>query len=881
MKPVPAILDFELSGENEVWRGSLERANKRIRALTEEVRRLEVTGQGTSKEISTLQAMVSRLKDQNTQLEQRVSDAIRENEGLRIGESQKSRQINALVRSVNQLQNNHFWSIYHFIAGSTDFEVYANKVNFDLPRLFCMLLVAEIDQTSDVSPEIKQHASTIGNIFDPFFYLTEYQDVALTGTNPLFHYVTQGYRQKHKPSALFDSVYYVEKAALPHGDPLLHYVLKGARMGLRPHPLFDGRFYLEQYPDVAQHDVNPLFHYQTWGGREGRNPSLVFDTQYFLASRNLPTIVDNPLREYLTGAGGQAGDPHPLFHSAFFCEQAQIENPPEAPLALYEKNGELQKRVRPHPLFDMDFMRDRFDVAFDDGASPLEVFCRLTRERDIDPSILFDSKLYRYQIEVEKGATLTEPPIFDYLKRGYKDKTILPNLAFDPEAYLERNRIEVSGPELTHYCLVGDREGFYTHPLFCAKVYNAERTDGTSATALEHFLSSEPDQTHKSHTHVGRPLSQEVLKFIRRIYTEGEEFSPSFYRELYQDLTRLTPEDATRHYEKHGAPEGRMGSARALIRHHNLLIRDIPLGFFPDEYVNLNPDLTASGMRTDFLPLLSHYIRCGRAEKRPIGLWQFYLDSLDLRIPTSRMPLSLDVDASRIDIGVIVHLFYTDLWPEIAAFARNFEGVSRDIFVNVVDIAWGPRFQRELRELCPGAFVQLSNDNGRDIGGFVRLLDNVDIKKYEYFAWMHSKKSPHIAMEKGEYWRRSLLGSFAGNPETVASCIQQFRDDPSIGLIGAKEWRTTEMGRNEEQFNKMLELFEIDEQHRDVEYLSGTMFLIRSEIVQRLYERLKTLDWEYGGDKDLSFHVDGQIAHAVERVIGNIVRQMGYRMVWR
>jgi hypothetical protein len=59
------------------------------------------------------------------------------------------------------------------------------------------------------------------------------------------------------------------------------------------------------------------------------------------------------------------------------------------------------------------------------------------------------------------------------------------------------------------------------------------------------------------------------------------------------------------------------------------------------------------------------------------------------------------------------------------------------------------------------------------------------------------------------------------------------------------------------------------------------MFLMRSEIVQRLYEQLRGLEWEYGGDKDLAFHVDGQMAHAVERVIGNLVRQMGYRMVWR
>jgi lipopolysaccharide biosynthesis protein len=180
-----------------------------------------------------------------------------------------------------------------------------------------------------------------------------------------------------------------------------------------------------------------------------------------------------------------------------------------------------------------------------------------------------------------------------------------------------------------------------------------------------------------------------------------------------------------------------------------------------------------------------------------------------------------------------------------------------------------------------GAFVQLSNDNGRDIGGFIRLLDNVDIKKYDLFAFMHSKRSPHIAPEKGEYWRRCLLRAFAGSPEVVRECVPMFRDDPKLALIGAKEWRATEMGNNEAQVKRMLDLFEIEPQHRSVEYLSGTMFLIRSDVVQKLYDVLKDVEWEYGGDKDVKFHMDGQDAHAVERVVGNLIRQMGYRMAWR
>jgi hypothetical protein len=488
-------------------------------------------------------------------------------------------------------------------------------------------------------------------------------------------------------------------------------------------------------------------------------------------------------------------------------------------------------------------------------------------------------------VQVERRATLTGAPIIDYLKRGYKDKSLLPDILFDPQTYLERNKINVTGPELTHYCLFGDRSGFYTHPAFCAKVYNEQRghepSEISKSTALEHFLSSEPGEVYVSHPHAGRPLSPELLQFVRRVYSQDEEFDPDFYQGFYLDLKGLEKSAARRHYERTGRLEGRAASPRDLMQKFGLAVRDLPLGFFPDEYRELNPDLIVAGLPSDFLPLFGHYIQWGRNENRTIGRWQFYLDSLDLAFPTATAPISLSTDAERIDVGVLIHLFYTELWPELAGFASNFGAVSRDIFVNVVDIAWTPQFHQQLRKLCPSAFVQLSNDDGRDIGGFVRLLDNVDIKKYEFFAWIHSKKSPHIAAEKADYWRRCLLQAFAGSSQIVADCIQAFRDDPSVGLIGAKEWRSTEIGRNEVQFNRMLDLFEIDERHRDVEYLSGTMFLIRSDIVQRIYDVLKSLEFEYGADKDLAFHMDGQVAHAVERVIGNVVRQMGCRMLWR
>ena len=726
----PATLPETLDAGEQGLGGAIDYANRRVIDLTNRLRNLENTSNARLKEISHLQSTVARLRDQNLHLEGRVSELVRDSEVLRIADNSKAQQIRSLVSSRNRVQNDFFWTMCQFVAGADGFERFANIFGYDVSRLFSFLFTAEIGEAPNLSGEIKRHAIAVANIFDPLFYLTQYSDVALEGVNPLLHYVTRGSHDMRAPTLLFDPAYYVSKAKLGSGDPLLHYVQKGALEGLKPHPLFDGKYYSEQYPEVGRHRFNPLFHYQTWGGRECRNPSPLFDTQYFLQSRNLPVPSENPLRDYLIEFVTSPADPHPLFHSSFFCAQAGITEPQEAPLVSYEKRADLHRSLRPHPLFDLNFMQDRLGIAFENDMSPLESFCRLSRDRDIDPTILFDSKLYRYQIETERRGSLNEPPILHYLKRGYQNKTLLPNILFDPKTYIERNNIDISGPELTHYCLEGDRKGFFTHSLFCAETYNEQRTDGEECTALEHCLAAAPGQAHVTHPHTGRALLPELLDFIVRVYADDEEFDANFYRQIYSDLIGLSVEDATNHYYEVGRSEGRVGSPRTLVQKHKLLIRQLPLGFFPDEYLQLNPDLIAAGLPHEFLPLFGHYIQSGLKENRTIGRWQFYMDmdELGLRVPTPASPLAVDVDVPRIDVCMLMHLFYPDLWPELVSFASNFESVSRDIFVNVVDAAWSPHFHRQLRELCPGAFAQLSNNTGRDIGAFMRLLDDCPLK---------------------------------------------------------------------------------------------------------------------------------------------------------
>ena len=112
-------------------------------------------------------------------------------------------------------------------------------------------------------------------------------------------------------------------------------------------------------------------------------------------------------------------------------------------------------------------------------------------------------------------------------------------------------------------------------------------------------------------------------------------------------------------------------------------------------------------------------------------------------------------------------------------------------------------------------------------------------------------------------------------------CVEAFKSHPHLGLIGAEEWRSQDMGKNIEHYERLLDLLGVRGRARDLDYVSGFMFLTRADVVARLFETLRRLDFEYGGDRDLDFHVDGQIAHGVERAVPALVRHMGYDILWR
>ena len=145
-----------------------------------------------------------------------------------------------------------------------------------------------------------------------------------------------------------------------------------------------------------------------------------------------------------------------------------------------------------------------------------------------------------------------------------------------------------------------------------------------------------------------------------------------------------------------------------------------------------------------------------------------------------RAPFDARRGVPRARIGAIVHVYYDELWPELAAALRN-AGALDEIYVSIrADAhtsleARSPRTSRTPRcGACPTA--------GATCGPSSRRSRWPGATRIEIVCKIHGKRSPHVPT--GEAWRRDMMDKLLGSGATVQRVLAAFHDDPSLGILG-------------------------------------------------------------------------------------------------
>ena len=461
-----------------------------------------------------------------------------------------------------------------------------------------------------------------------------------------------------------------------------------------------------------------------------------------------------------------------------------------------------------------------------------------------------------------------------------------------------REYYAVSRIDLADHAFAAGKDGDRFPILFDPAFYLDSNDDVRNAGVdpLDHYLEWGAAEGRMPLGDVRSDALHPLVEHVHRSDVAGDEhadFDAAFYRAAYADLPDMDAAALAEHYESHGRGEGRIGSVRAVVSAWGGGPREVPLDFDPDEYAELYPWELAA-LRGLPIHLLGHYMNYGRWHGKPYSRRAFRVSATPSRTSPRKAPTP-SPPADTPPLCVLAHVYYAELWDELSGYLGNLPEGRFALYVNLVDTTLSHALVSRIRDRFPFSRIYISENRGRDIGGFVRLLKNVRIDDYRIYGLFHTKMSPYfqkygaslvrdgrtVTPDGGKIWRERIFTALMGTRERAAENVDRMLEDETIGEIAPASCRRQEIGKNPEKYHALLDRLGIGADARDVEFASGTMGFLRADVLRRVFEGIRDLPFEKGDGQSMEFHMDGQWGHAVERIIGNVVRDMGYRFEWR
>lgn len=214
-------------------------------------------------------------------------------------------------------------------------------------------------------------------------------------------------------------------------------------------------------------------------------------------------------------------------------------------------------------------------------------------------------------------------------------------------------------------------------------------------------------------------------------------------------------------------------------------------------------------------------------------------------------------------IAVAVHVYYPDLWLDIA---RRLKGLSTpfDLFVTTTP-EHANAVTSAVRSDFPVARIDIQPNLGMDVVPFLRLVPALVDEGYLLVCKLHTKKGED---EQGGLWRRALMDSLIGNTSTFVHITAAFAREPSLQMAGPASLYLSARKLMLENDAPLEALFRHLEGRSlpDVDwgFFSGTMFWVRPTLLEKLSRHVvQNLDQIETGYKK-----DGQLVHAIERLFG-------------
>ena len=221
---------------------------------------------------------------------------------------------------------------------------------------------------------------------------------------------------------------------------------------------------------------------------------------------------------------------------------------------------------------------------------------------------------------------------------------------------------------------------------------------------------------------------------------------------------------------------------------------------------------------------------------------------------------------------LFVHVFYADIWGEIADLLAERVAVPfRVVVTTPLDPADLARPQTPF--LLDQSVLPVEN-RGRDILPFLRALE-AERTNFEIGLKLHTKRSPHRI--DGESWRQAIVDSLMPAKDGVRRIMADINANPHVGLVAPEGLLLPlrdRVGANWPMMRRLAAGAGIAcsrDDRRTGNFPAGSMFWFRQQALASL--AASRLDEAFSLEAG---QLDATAAHAVERLFALAAEQSGF-----
>ncbi len=682
-----------------------------------------------------------------------------------------------------------------------------------------------------------------GSLFDPVWYLAQYQIKHNVSGNPLAHYLAHGVTLSTNPSPQFDTAFYIkthQDVATSGTHPFLHYVCQGHKENRQAKPAAS-EISLDIYPvDIPQYvprlspDALPVekvvriiafylpqFHaipendewwgkgFTEWTNVKPARPQ--FEGHYqphlpddFLGYYNL---LDRDTQAKQIELAKQYGVEGFCFYLYWFTGHRLLEQP-------------VDKYLN-DPSLDLPFCvcwaNENWSRRWDGRDSDL----LMEQHYSDDDDLAFISNAAKYLRDQRYIRINSKPMLLVYR----------PNLFPDMRATAERWR---------HWCHNnGVGEIYLAYPQSFESVDPANY--GFDAAIEFPPNNTAPPNVTDSVTPLQGDFAATVYDW-RALVERSKNYTPPDYK-LFRGVNPAW--DNTARKKNKGS----------------ILLHSSPRGYQEWLYNAINDTrarFTKPDERLIFINAWNEWAEGAHLE--PDQLYGYaYLEA------TRMAQVRAVRTAPRISdtLAIVVHAFYEDVFAEILERLHEIKGVPFKLFITTPHDK-SARIDAELKASGFPYYILPVDNRGRDVLPFLKIAGRVVEKGYAYILKIHTKKSNH--RQDGDIWRQDLYSKLL-NEDSMREAMNSFNNDANLGLIGPKGHMVTMdfyWGSNARTVEALAgRLGQTAKSIKALNFVAGTMFFARMDALSPMLDlAISESDFETEAGQ-----VDGTLAHALERTI--------------